>query len=126
MVASNYRDGNGDLDSWMTSREKLYALKQRPTFTEYCNYIFPLVSSVIGPSFEFKDWNDFINLREPYKSMPRYGNFVPAFTRLLQGLLCIGISPLIEAYFPLNYIIKPEFANHSYLYKFFHIWTSCQ
>ena len=70
IIASNYRDGNGDLDSWLTSREKIYALKTMPTFSEYCNYMFPLVSSVIGPSFEFKDWNDFINMKSPYSTMP--------------------------------------------------------
>jgi predicted cupin superfamily sugar epimerase len=63
MIASNYRDGNGDLDTWMTSREKTYALKQMPSFVEYCNYVYPLVSCVIGPSFEFKDWNDFLNMK---------------------------------------------------------------
>jgi len=64
--------------------------------------MFPLVSSVVGPSFEFKDWNEFINLEEPYKSMPKYGNIKPALTRLIQGLLCIGVSPMIEAYFPID------------------------
>jgi lysophospholipid acyltransferase len=106
MIASNYRDGNGDLDSWLTTREKYYALKEIPTFFEYCNYVFPLVSSVVGPSFEFRDWNEFLNMKEPYKSMPSVANFVPAFIRLGQGLLCIGVSPLISAYFPLNDIIS--------------------
>lgn len=126
MLATNYRDGNGDLDSWITKREKNYALKHRPTFYEYCNYVFPLVSSVIGPSFEFKDWNDFLDLKEPYNSMPLYSNFAPAFSRICQGLLFIGFSPLISIYFPMNDIISPEFANFNYFYRILHLWMAVQ
>ena len=82
MLASNYRDGNGDLDTWLTSREKQYAVKERPSLIEYCDYIYPLASCVIGPSFEYKDWNEFINLKDSYKSMPKNTHFGPAFTRL--------------------------------------------
>jgi len=111
MIATNYRDGNGDLASWMTQREKTYQLTKMPTFCEYCNYIFPLVSSVIGPSFEFRDWNEFINMQTPWNKMPKFGNLRPAFSRLGQGLLCIVISPIINFYFPIDDVIKPEFAN---------------
>ena len=126
MIASNYRDGNEDLDARMTSREKNYALKQMPSFIEYCNYVYALVSSVIGPSFEFKDWNDFLNMESPFNTMPKYGNLAPAFIRLGQGLLCIPLTPLISAYFPIDDLISPEFANHSYPYRMLHMWMGVQ
>ena len=62
IISINYRDGNGDIDKWLTTREKKYALKEMPSLFEYCCYLFNLQSGLIGPSFEFKDWNEFINL----------------------------------------------------------------
>jgi hypothetical protein len=81
MLAINYRDGMGDLESWNTTREKKYALKELPSFFEYCNYVFPLQSSVIGPSFEFKDWNDFLNLKGDYGKMKPFSNYPRALIR---------------------------------------------
>ena len=42
MIAINYRDGAGDSDSWLTSREKRYALKTRPSVFAYLCYMFNL------------------------------------------------------------------------------------
>jgi hypothetical protein len=58
--------------------------------------------------------------------MPNYGNFAPAFTRLLQGLLCIPLSPLISSYFPIDDLISPNFAHQNYLYRIFHMWMDVQ
>lgn len=95
MLATNYRDGNGDLDGWLTSREKKYALKDLPTFTDYCNYLFPLVSSVIGPSFEYKDWNDYLNVRGDYAKMRPFSNYFDAFKRFGQGVIILQIIPIV-------------------------------
>ena len=67
MVAINYRDGAGDLDGWLNTREKSRAIKNLPSLADYVNYIFNLGSSVCGPCFEFKEWDDYINLRGVYK-----------------------------------------------------------
>ncbi len=50
----------------------------------------------------------------------------PAFLRLAQGLLCIPISPLISAFFPIDDLITPELANHNYFYRIFHMWMGVQ
>ena len=81
ILAINYRDGMGDLEDWNTSREKKYALKELPSFFDYCNYVFSLQSSVIGPSFEYKDWNNFLNLRGDYAKMKHFSNYPRAFIR---------------------------------------------
>jgi hypothetical protein len=43
--------------------------------------VFNLQSSVIGPSFEYKDWEDFLNLRGDYGKMKQFTNYKPAITR---------------------------------------------
>ena len=55
IISINYRDGAVE-KSKLTEREFKYAVKELPTFWEYCNYVFPLQSAVCGPSFEYNDW----------------------------------------------------------------------
>lgn len=69
MISFNYRDGAGDLDDWLTPREKTHALKELPSLWEYSNYIFCLQSSVAGPSFEYKKWREFVDRKGDIKSM---------------------------------------------------------
>jgi lysophospholipid acyltransferase len=66
MLALNYRDGAGDLDGWLNSRERLRAIKSLPSLVDYVNYMFNLSSSVCGPCFEYKEWDQFINLQGNY------------------------------------------------------------
>jgi|688.fasta_scaffold141358_1 lysophospholipid acyltransferase len=87
MLAINYRDGAGDIESWLNSREKARALKNLPSLFDYVNYIFNLSSSVCGPCFEYKEWDEFINLKANYSSMVPQSCIVPALNRFLHGLL---------------------------------------
>lgn len=62
-IACNYRDGKGDIDSWLTDREKRYMIKDRPSLTSYLAYLYNLQGSIIGPPCEYKDWDNFIRLK---------------------------------------------------------------
>lgn len=112
----NYRDGYGDQDAQLTSREKKYAVKELPSFFEYCNYVFNIQSSVIGPSFEYKDWDDFLNLRGDFNKMRPFSNYPGAIKRYVEGLLCFVVSSVFSIYFPYDYVLEPSMANHSYPY----------
>jgi hypothetical protein len=41
IISINYRDGAVE-KSKLAEREFKYAVKELPTFWEYCNYVFPL------------------------------------------------------------------------------------
>jgi hypothetical protein len=36
---------------------------------------------VIGPSFEYKDWNDYLNVRGDFAKMRAFSNYFDAFKR---------------------------------------------
>jgi len=95
-----------------------------PSLFSYCNYIFNLQSSVIGPSFEFKDWDDFINLRGDYVKMRPFSNYPRAFIRYGQGLLCLVVSTICGIYFPPNRLIEASFGSENYIYRVFHLYMS--
>jgi len=87
MIAINYRDGAGDIDGWLNSRERARAIKNLPSISDYVNYIFCLGSSVCGPCYEYKEWDDYINLRGVYAQMKPGSSIVPALARFFTGLL---------------------------------------
>ena len=101
IIATNYRDGKGDIDNWLTSREKKYALKKMPTFMEYYHYMHALSTCVVGPPFEYGDWKAFIQREGTYAKIRPFSNYIPAFTKLLQGFVCIAISNTISMNFDL-------------------------
>jgi hypothetical protein len=80
----------------ITPREKKYALKKTPSLLNYCAYMFNLQSSVIGPSFEYKDWDDFINLREHYATMPLFSNYPKAFERFGSALCATALGLVLS------------------------------
>lgn len=55
-----------------------------PGLLDYLGYIF-FGGCIIGPFYEYKEYDDFINLRDEYARMPKCSNIVPAFLKLLQG-----------------------------------------
>jgi hypothetical protein len=87
MIAANYQDGIAEASD-LTSREKSHALQTLPSFFDYCHYHFCLTSAVIGPSFEYKEWDDFISLKGDFARMKMCGNLLPALSRFFQGLIC--------------------------------------
>lgn len=76
-IAVNYRDGLGD--KILSPHAKQQQLAQVPTLLEYCSYMFNLQSSVIGPPFEYKDWNEFIYLKGKYSKPRMYAHYRFAF-----------------------------------------------
>lgn len=122
IISINYRDGLED--KGLTSREKKYALKELPGFFSYCNFVFNLQSSVIGPSFEFKDWDDFINLRGDYAKMRPFTNYLPALQRFGEALLCIVVSNVCFIYFPPNDMLTEEFGKTNFAYRILHVYMS--
>lgn len=123
IISMNYRDG-AYADKELTAREKKYALTQLPNFFDYCTYVFNLQSAVVGPSFEFKDWDNFINLQGDYAKMKPFSNYWPALKRFAQGLFCIVVSVLCFQYCPPDSMLSREFGQQSIAYKYVHLYFS--
>ena len=72
VISLNYLDGAADPKA-LTSREKLFALKEKPKFVEYFTYMFFCGYVMVGPFVEFYTFSNFIHLRGHYKEMPLWG-----------------------------------------------------
>ena len=60
-ISVNYRDGCVDSDQLKT-REREYAIKEMPTFLQFIGYLYNSGCTLAGPFYEYKDYNNFINL----------------------------------------------------------------
>jgi len=101
MVSQCYKDGMviGTKDeeaAKLSSREKHYAIKDRPSFAQHLNYFCFCGSALIGPAVEFRDFDDMINVRAPYSQMKLFSNFPYAIFRFVMGiLLAVVVKPFL-------------------------------
>lgn len=82
----------------LTPREIHYAeglLGGAPTFVEWTSFMFPIIGCYWGASMEYRDFQDFINLRGNYKNVPVGKTWYPGVVRVVHTLLCAVISLLI-------------------------------
>lgn len=84
-----YADG-GREESSLLPRYKIYAVKSY-TVLEYASYIFFYSTCIMGPFFEFKDYKDFIHLRNDYENIPKLRSILTGLKKLAISLIYIGI-----------------------------------
>lgn len=91
-VSFAFRDGGENVND-LLPREVEFKLDEIPGFMEFMSYVCWCCGCIVGPTFEYKDFKDFMELTGHYKDMPRGSNsmaaFKPAMENLLGGILCI-------------------------------------
>ena len=93
--AYNYAKDNKSI----TESQKKYMIEDFSNF-EFFSYIYFVSSSIFGHFIEFRDFMNFIHLKEQYKKIP--STFLPALNRLMVGFLFYGI------YTGLNGLVLPD------------------
>jgi D-alanyl-lipoteichoic acid acyltransferase DltB (MBOAT superfamily) len=132
MICQNYADGalldikEEEGKFKLSPRERHYALRELPSFSAYVHYFNYCGSALFGPACEFRDFDDLINLREPFSQMRTFSNFVPALTRYAQGFLIVFASIIYSKHVDISYLLTSEFGERSYMFKFFYIFLSQQ
>lgn len=122
ILAFNYKDGGPGAD--VTPREKKYSIQDIPSLLRYLSYMFNLQSAVIGPTFEYKDWDAFMDLRGDYAKMKPFSNYASAFMRFGHGLICVGVSMVCTQMFDPQWMLTSEFADKFIGFKFAYMIVS--
>jgi len=113
-----------------------FALNGLPSFFEYLGYTFCFSSVLVGPSFEFKlyqDACDGLNISKDgilRKNIP--SNFWPSMGPFLVGVVCLISHIVGSTSFPIlsdsntgtPVIISEEFLSFSWYYQFSYIWLA--
>ena len=63
-------DGGQPKDSKLTDRQKEKAISEIPKIHELIGYISVPMGCLMGPFFDFKDYQNFIEEKEQYQSIP--------------------------------------------------------
>jgi lysophospholipid acyltransferase len=111
--AYNYSKNNESI----SENQKKYMIKEF-SILEYFSYIFFVSTSIMGPFFEFKDFIDFIYLRENYSKIP--SSIIPAIQRLATGFMWYGFYSYLSGFGnPKNLIdAKNEFTFYQKVFFF--------
>ena len=83
--------------------------------------MFNMQSSVIGPPFQYKDWQDFINLQGKYAKPRLFAHYKFAFRRLFAALFCIFIAMEMKTLYSDEYQLSPAFKEHSLVFKVYYM-----
>lgn len=123
-----YRDGLPSFKGKLTPNKEHCKLSKIPSFIELFSYSAYPGSSVIGPFFEFKDYINFIELKDRYASIPfsfsRLGaSLFYAFGSLVCSILIdMFTRPLLKNIYINDYLSSDLFRNDP-LYMKYIIWV---
>lgn len=98
--------------------QKKVLIQKLPNLIEYYSYVCFYPSFSVGPSFEFKEYIDFVNIKEEFKAIP--STLWPSFRVLIFSFVCMGLTVVGDLYFPNMYCATDEFALHPFWYKVFY------
>lgn len=84
---------------------------------EYFSYVYFYPTSICGPFIEFRDFRNFINLKEEYKNIP--STIIPSLKRLLHAIIFSVIYFALKSYGDVEKIIDIE-NQYSILQKAFY------
>ncbi|MCQ2819069.1 MAG: hypothetical protein MJ252_17545 [archaeon] len=120
-LAYAYQDGAQQDKDIKCSHWREYKLTEKPTLLETFSYVYYFPSACIGPSFEFKDFKDFIYLRGRYAKMP-YDLILPwGIFYFFYSFFWMGFYGYFGPRYPLSYCGTVEFGEKSMWYKFWYI-----
>jgi len=86
-----------------------------PTYFELLSYILFFPSAIMGPFFDFKDFQLFITQQERYSA--RLSGYKIGALMLMFGLLSALGRELFTPYLDANYILTTEYASRSIFYR---------
>lgn len=94
---------------------KISKIVDCPTFLEVLAYINYFPSAVVGPSFEFRDFYDFIYMKKEFSNIPIMKAFKAGGIELLKSVACIASMMALSNTFDYRYCASKEFTQLSFI-----------
>ncbi|KAM3161106.1 Acyltransferase for lyso-phosphatidylethanolamine [Lachancea thermotolerans] len=138
--AWSYHDGTNADHAHLTDHQKSRAISHHPSLLSFLAYAFFYPSLFTGPSFDFADFESWLNCevfrdlpdaRKPRRrwttrdrnlrrQIPKCGGLV--LWRIAQGIFWITLSSVLPNYISKEYMFTPEYANKSFFYKIHYLY----
>ena len=129
--AFSFEDGEKNDKDIYNNTHKKYKIKELPSFLEFLSYIYFYPTAIVGPSFDFIDFHNFIYLNKPYSNMNFVNNLIYGFLNIIVGFLFIGFYGSFNYKFLPDYMSTEKFKSENLIYKLFYInissfFTKCK
>ena len=116
-LAFSYEDGAKDDKDFKNEHHKEYKIVEKPSLLETFSYVYFYPTSVVGPSIEFKDFINFINLKGCYANLPKNLIVKQFIQYFLLSLVTMAAYAVVGPKIPVSLVGMPEFNNNSFIYK---------
>ena len=111
-----YKDGLVDSSRGGFPNDK--AIKKRPSFLQMAGYTYNAPSCVAGPFFEYKDYEDWMELKGAYKNIP--STLIPGLIRFGTGCIWILCGVTVMKFYSVEFLKSDEYCSSSLYMKPFH------
>ncbi|KAL4446431.1 hypothetical protein ABPG74_001172 [Tetrahymena malaccensis] len=109
-----YSDGFKN-ENQLSKDQKERRIQKLPNIFNFFSYINFLGSAIAGPSFDYYEFDNFINLKNGYSNIPH--PIMDTFKNLGIGFVYLLITAKILPKFPLKHVITPEYGNENIFHK---------
>ena len=91
---------------------------EKPSYVTYMGYVNFLPACLVGPVYEYSDYDNYLHRRGDYVSIPS-----PLGAVLREGAVFVGslLVYFATAHFHLERVTWPEFDEYNYFYKLFYM-----
>jgi len=98
-------------------------IEKLPNLLEYIGFIYFYPASIIGPTYNFIHYQNFIHLKGQYANLP--SPLKATFKEFLFGLFFTTLTCLLGNRFPLDDLTTEEYGQRNFLMKivYLHIYT---
>jgi len=116
--AWSYQDGDKKNED-LSKEQQEKKLVDLPSLPEYFSYLFFYGSTLVGPFYDYSDYDHFIHKKGNYSKIP--STLVPSFGYLLFAALCMVVIIFIAPDYNPLIIGTEEFADRSMWNKFLYV-----
>lgn len=117
-IGMGYNYANGARDPERLTKDQLERrLVDFPNYITYMGYVNFTPACLVGPSYEYVHYEQYLHRRGDYQSIPN--TFLPFVKEI--GVFALSISIyFFLGMFPLEYMLDPEFEEHHILFRLFY------
>ena len=107
----------------LTPREIKYAepLKEKLSLMQFLQYFCFVGTVIMGPSIEYRDFHEFINLQGDFAKMPITSSVLPAFKRLGHVLCLLVLTILAPLFHDYHYVLTEPFSNEPFPLRVYYL-----
>ncbi|EAR97515.2 membrane-bound O-acyltransferase family MBOAT protein (macronuclear) [Tetrahymena thermophila SB210] len=109
-----YSDGFKD-EKQLSEDQKERRIQKLPNIFSFFSYINFLGSAIAGPTFDYYEFDNFINLKNGYANIPH--PILDTFKNLGIGMVYLFITARVLPKFPLEHVLTPEYGDLNLLSK---------